>query len=1018
LVERERVYRCAECKYEFMVRVDVMHDNTVSLPTRCPNPTPLPVRSAGGKRGGRGAGVGRYVQDLPAGEGVIDGGGGRGEEDMTTRMHQPPQNQQGNKTLNVAQDTGQRELEEGEEEGGFAGTYTATAGFERTEQQPQKSRRCACTKFEGEEAGAKSNYQEGKLLERPASLPPGAIPRSLTLVLEEDLVDSLSAGGALRVLGTLVHRWLPLGKGQRAILDVVLCVNSATPLDLASLTRDDEGGGGQRERNFDDFWEYFKGEARPLAGRNAIVRSICPQLHSMYMPKLALACVVIGGVELKHNTGSKGGPEEDEGEASAGIKRRGDCHILLVGDPGTGKSQLMAFAALLLPGSVSTNAVSTTAAGLTCAVSSRDGEAVLEPGALVLADRTLCCIDEFNHLGKGDKEAMHEAMEQQTVSAAKAGIVGRLYARCTIVAACNQKGQPGSGVDLTALVGLGDPLLSRFDLVLALPDKRSQAWDVRLSSLLLQNASTHGFEVLQKLGATQEADVQTPKHTVSSLLGLPAHQFPKYFLQEQESAYSSLVRGGSSTSDSVRTQQLGADLPPSLWRNTENRRNEDPLTWVVVCKGSASAAAAAKSSAVTLPTTKPPLPSFPAFDASLVPPGVDRMRAMREWEAAAAAHAAAAEVSATSGMVSERGDKFSSLPSVVLWSLPLLSAYLQQARRSSPIPITDGAGQLLILYYSLLRSFSQEGVSSLSPSRLTVRMLESLMRLTQSHARLCAREKALIQDAVSAILLMEYSTTSIYNLCMGESFAGGGPLGLPSSFTNQSEFPGDPDGEYRMLEGLVINRLAAWQARNRGGMPTISSIPSTPQAWFDASNCELAEEAERERRKKRGMGRGEGGVGSSEVCVDDRVFGDVSPPIQNGEGEYHPTHDDNYLNVDEAEPSPTPCPPPQKITAHPSPHQPSISSPRPPSPALPPLPKTTTVHCSTSLIPLLPPPPKVPQTQRDAQDAFVIGALETNSFHQANLAPSSTILLAPPVTTTNQSAWATFEGAEEELNEF
>jgi DNA helicase MCM9 len=116
-------------------------------------------------------------------------------------------------------------------------------------------------------------------------------------------------------------------------------------------------------------------------------------------------------------------------------------------------------------------------------VTFQDGETVLAPGSLVLADRSLCTIDEFNALQKSDFSAMHEALEQQTVSAAKAGIVGRLNARCTVLAACNPKKPSGSGLELPVVIGITDALLSRFDLVMALPDKQSAAWDPCLRSL-------------------------------------------------------------------------------------------------------------------------------------------------------------------------------------------------------------------------------------------------------------------------------------------------------------------------------------------------------------------------------------------------------------------------------------------------------------------------------------------------------------------------------------------------------
>ena len=138
-----------------------------------------------------------------------------------------------------------------------------------------------------------SNYQEGRLLERPSCLPPGASPRSLTLVLEDDLVDSLSPGSEVLVVGTLVHRWLPMSKGQRAVLEAVLCVASVEPTGLSAVGSGQGDRGAEeealREANFADFWGYFKSAGRCLAGRDALLKSFCPQLHSMAIIKLALA---------------------------------------------------------------------------------------------------------------------------------------------------------------------------------------------------------------------------------------------------------------------------------------------------------------------------------------------------------------------------------------------------------------------------------------------------------------------------------------------------------------------------------------------------------------------------------------------------------------------------------------------------------------------------------------------------------------------------------------------------------
>ena len=166
---------------------------------------------------------------------------------------------------------------------------------------------------------------------------------------------------------------------------------------------------------------------------------------------------------------------------------RGDCHLLLVGDPGTGKSQLMKCAGRLSARAVLTTGKGTSGAGLTAAAVKDGGQWALEAGALVLADGGLCCIDEFGGIREADRAGLHEAMEQQTVSIAKAGLVVKLNTRAAVLAIMNP--QPGLRVDpsedISSATGLPGPLLSRFDMVLRVRDPRDEAHDRRVSSHVL-----------------------------------------------------------------------------------------------------------------------------------------------------------------------------------------------------------------------------------------------------------------------------------------------------------------------------------------------------------------------------------------------------------------------------------------------------------------------------------------------------------------------------------------------------
>lgn len=300
--------------------------------------------------------------------------------------------------------------------------------------------------------------QTTKLQEPLENLSGGEQPRQINVVLEDDLVDSITPGDIIRITGTLKT---VRDEKTKLFKNYVYC-NYIEAL----------------EQEFEELQISEEDEAKikELAADpdvyNKIINSTAPSIQGYREVKEAIAIQLFGGSakELEDKT-----------------RIRGDIHILIVGDPGIGKSQMLKYVSKLAPRGIYTSGKGTSGVGLTAAAVKDDlGGWSLEAGALVLADRGNVCVDELDKMRSEDRSAIHEALEQQTISIAKAGIMATLNSRCAMLAAANPKfGRFDRYKSIAEQINLPSPILSRFDLIFVVEDKPDAERDRKLAGHIL-----------------------------------------------------------------------------------------------------------------------------------------------------------------------------------------------------------------------------------------------------------------------------------------------------------------------------------------------------------------------------------------------------------------------------------------------------------------------------------------------------------------------------------------------------
>ena len=316
------------------------------------------------------------------------------------------------------------------------------------------------------------DFQVIKIQEMPEELPPGQLPQSFDVNMTGDIVNSARPGDRIVLTGIVKAESENIGSSSRRLFNTRIEANFVEQLgkrpEEQQITREEE--------------EEIKTIAALPGAYDRLVSSVAPAIFGHDLHKEAALLLMVGSPQKMLPDGST---------------LRGDINILLVGDPGTAKSELLKYVSRVAPRGLFTSGRGSTAAGLTAAVvKEKNGMMMLEAGATVLADLGVAAIDEFDKMRDEDRSALHEVMEQQTASVAKGGIIATLNARTSILAAANPvDGKYDPYKNILDNVALPIPLLTRFDLIFIIRDEPDPAQDETVARHILDMRAKSSFPV-------------------------------------------------------------------------------------------------------------------------------------------------------------------------------------------------------------------------------------------------------------------------------------------------------------------------------------------------------------------------------------------------------------------------------------------------------------------------------------------------------------------------------------------